>query len=53
MSKKIFAMSMLCVFIVSLFGLCGCETFKGAADGFKRDWQIVNKWDAWFQKNYW
>ena len=43
-----------------IFGLQGCETFKGAKEGFKKDVQNLkdgnsglNKMDAWIQKHLW
>ena len=52
------------LFFISLLGLQGCETVKGAGQGFKKDVQNalyqltdqdseLKKADAWVQENLW
>jgi predicted small secreted protein len=43
------------VFVVLGLSLClqGCETFKGAKDGFKKDWKNMQKADDWMRENMW
>ena len=36
-----------------LISLAGCETVKGAAEGFSRDWQNAKKVDKWMRENLW
>jgi len=43
----------ICVLYLFLMLLSGCETFKGAADGFYRDWQNAKKVDDWLQEHLW
>lgn len=38
---------------VLLFTLSGCNTVKGAADGFTKDWREAQKVDDWLQKHAW
>lgn len=42
---------MLLFSIIILFS--GCETLKGAANGFKKDWDNFTKWDSEFQEVLW
>jgi len=43
--------------IIVLFGLMvllqGCNTLKGARDGFKKDWTELNAADGWLKENLW
>jgi len=43
--------------IIVLFGLMvlfqGCNTLKGAKNGFKKDWNDLNKADGWIKENMW
>lgn len=43
--------------IIVFFGLImlfqGCNTLKGATDGFKEDWKELNKADGWVKENLW
>ena len=48
--KKGLALFILFAF-VTIIG--GCETLKGACDGFRRDWASLQKVDDWVQKNIW
>ena len=43
----------ICVLYLLLIVLSGCETVKGAAQGFTRDWQNAEKVDKWLRKNLW
>ncbi len=36
-----------------LLGFSGCNTLKGAADGFTKDWAEAKKVDDWLQKHAW
>jgi hypothetical protein len=42
-------------FILSILVILisGCETFKGAFQGSKKDWESVKKADEWMRKNLW
>lgn len=33
--------------------LAGCNTLKGAANGFTKDWDEAKKIDDWLQKHAW
>lgn len=61
MLKKYAGVFLLFLFVMSL---AGCETCKGAANGFaatatgvadgaKKDWENARKIDAWMRKNLW
>ncbi len=39
--------------VVFLTLCAGCNTLKGAADGFSKDWQEAKKVDDWLQRNAW
>jgi len=43
--------------IIIFFGLMvlfqGCNTVKGATDGFKKDWKDLNVADGWIKENLW
>lgn len=43
------------VFLLAVLAISfsGCNTLKGAAEGFGRDWQEAKKVDDWLQKNAW
>ena len=43
----------ICGLYLLLVVLSGCETVKGAAEGFCRDWQNAKKVDDWMRKNLW
>ncbi|MGD9014543.1 MAG: hypothetical protein PVI33_00745 [Candidatus Omnitrophota bacterium] len=43
----------ICGLYLLLIVLSGCETFKGAADGFYRDWQNAKKVDDWMREHLW
>lgn len=46
-------------FILAIFvmAIAGCETVKGlaagATEGAKKDWQTLQKADAWMRENLW
>ena len=44
-------------FIITILGLMlflqGCSTLKGAKEGFKEDWKVLNKADGWMQEHLW
>lgn len=40
----------LCSMVVFLQG---CNTMKGAKDGFKKDWNELNAADGWVKENLW
>ena len=42
-----------CTLFILLILLSGCETVKGAATGFVKDWENAGKIDAWMQENLW
>jgi hypothetical protein len=48
--KKVLAFVLLTLF-VGVFS--GCGTCKGAAEGFKKDWESLKRADRWVQKNIW
>lgn len=58
MTKKY---AMLLVLFVFLVLIAGCETVKGtvkglaagATEGAKKDWQTLQKTDAWMRENLW
>ncbi|MFC1658764.1 hypothetical protein ACFL1D_05210 [Candidatus Omnitrophota bacterium] len=43
----------ICGLCILLFALSGCETLKGAAEGFSQDWQNAKKVDNWLQEHLW
>ena len=51
-----FALAICGLFLLVIFS-SGCETFKGAAEGFSLDWQSakenVQKMDSWIRENLW
>ena len=40
------------IFLSGLF-LQGCNTLKGAGNGFKEDWKVMSKFDQWLQEKMW
>ncbi|MCB9747120.1 MAG: hypothetical protein H6755_01790 [Candidatus Omnitrophica bacterium] len=40
------------VIILTIF-LHGCETAKGAAQGFQKDWEDAKEADKWIQEHLW
>ena len=59
-----FKKSILAVILISSFSFAGCETFKGAAQGFNTDVKntyhnvtgkgnVIKKADDWVQQNLW
>ena len=42
---------------IVIFGLIlflqGCGTIKGASEGFKEDWKVMQKADGWMRENLW
>jgi predicted small secreted protein len=53
-NKKMFVWPVL---LLALILVAGCQTIKGAgtgaAEGAKKDWQALEKADAWMRKNLW
>jgi hypothetical protein len=41
------------ILLIAVFFISGCETFKGAYEGFKRDWDYLIKSDQWMQGSLW
>ena len=41
----------LCLTVCIL--LAGCNTLKGAQEGFQDDWEDWNRQDGWIQENLW
>jgi len=41
------------VFLVFILALQGCETIKGASEGFKKDWKDLQKVDSKLEKDLW
>ena len=43
--------------IIVVFGMMlllqGCNTFKGAQEGFKKDWKTVLKANDWMKEKMW
>ena len=39
--------------LIAVLFLSGCETLKGAASGFQKDWESITKWDSEFQEVLW
>ena len=50
MAKKYAMLLALFVFLVLI---AGCETAKGAAQGFQKDWKSLEKVDDWMRDNLW
>ena len=46
--KILFAGVILCGFFLQ-----GCNTLKGAGNGFKEDWKTVTQVDDWIQEKMW
>lgn len=44
---------MILVLLLGLAFIYGCGTIKGAAEGAKKDWQVLIKADDWVRKNLW
>ncbi len=44
---------LLLIILIISFGLQGCETFKGAKEGFEKDLEKAKEADTWFRKNAW
>ena len=49
MRKTYSGLLILCMVLL----LVGCETFKGAKDGFRKDWENLEKQDSWMRENLW
>jgi len=49
MRSKIFVM----VGFVLLLSFQGCNTLKGAKEGFKKDWKAVTSVDGWMKEHMW
>jgi len=43
----------ICGLYLLLLIVSGCETAKGAAQGFTKDWQTAMKADKWLRENLW
>ena len=52
MAKKL-RRALMAVCLLNILVICGCETAKGAAQGFTKDWKNAEKVDAWMRKNLW
>ena len=44
---------MICALYLLVMVLSGCETVKGAAQGFAKDWENAKKVDDWMRENLW